>query len=47
MRRLSCKTAKQTCGSSVGSLCGSRTEAMQKKTKINLTDWRPEFMKKS
>jgi len=27
---LSRKTAKQTCGTRLGSVCGSRTEAMQK-----------------
>jgi len=28
MRILSIKTAKQTCGSRLSSMCGSRTEAM-------------------
>jgi len=32
---LSRKTVKQTCGSRLGSVCGSRTEAMQKQNILN------------
>jgi len=31
MKILRRKTTKQTCGRKLGSVCGSRTEAMQKK----------------
>jgi len=38
MRILSRNTANQTRGSRLGSMCGSRTAAMQK---ISCTYWRP------
>jgi len=40
MRIFSRKTAKHTCESRLSSVCGSRTEAMQK-MKISWSHWRP------
>jgi len=42
IRILKRKTVKQTCGSRLGSVWGSRTEAMQK-NKISWTHWRQWF----
>jgi len=41
VRLLSTQTAKQTCGSRLGSVCASTTEAMQQILKNVWTHWRP------